>query len=292
MNKPIKGAISRFFETDFPDDLREKVRGAEKGDILATDWAFDGRMGRHDYEDVYDPLQIELVKLQAWAKCTGARIVVVFEGRDGAGKGGSIKRLRENLNPRGARVVALSKPTDAERGQWYFQRYVEHLPTAGEIVFFDRSWYNRAVIEPVFGFCDDAEREAFFGQVPGFERTLVDDGIRFIKIWISVSRAEQMRRLLARENDPLKQWKLSPIDIEGLEKWEAYSRAIALMFRRTHDPHTPWAVVRGDDKRRARLAIMQLILSSIDYEGRDDSVATPPHPALVGDPSILPPGNG
>ncbi|MEM6973136.1 MAG: polyphosphate kinase 2 [Pseudomonadota bacterium] len=290
--KPFDGAITRFFETEFPKDLRAAVSDAGKNDILAADWAFERRLAKRDYEAAYEPLQIELVKLQAWLRRSGQRIVIVFEGRDGAGKGGSIKRLRENLNPRGARVVALSKPTEAERGQWYFQRYVGHLPTAGEIVFFDRSWYNRAVVEPVFGFCTDAEREAFFDQVPSFERTLMADGIHLVKIWINVSRAEQMRRLLARENDPLKQWKLSPIDVEGLAKWEDYSRAIALMFRRTHDAHTPWTVVRGDDKRRARLEVMRLILTAVDYDNRDESIARSPDPCVVGGPSILPSGNG
>lgn len=289
---PFDGAISRYFDKELPKPIRKAIEDAKKDDILASNYPYDRQMKDDAYDEAFDSLQIELVKLQSWVKATGARVAVLFEGRDAAGKGGAIKRLRENLNPRGARVVALSQPSDAERGQWYFQRYIAHLPRAGEIVFFDRSWYNRAVVERVFGFSDAEERELFFRQTPEFERMLIVDGIRLFKVWLTVSRAEQMRRMLARERDPLKQWKLSKIDVDGLAKWDSYTRAIADMFTRTHSATAPWRVVRADDKRRARLATQRIMLSAIDYEGRDDRVASPPDPAITGGPEILPIGDG
>ncbi|MBJ3775437.1 polyphosphate kinase 2 [Acuticoccus mangrovi] len=289
---PFDGAISRYFDTEFPDELRERVRKAEKNDVLAGTYPYAERMDGGAYDKARDALQIELVKLQAWVKAKGERVAVVFEGRDAAGKGGAIKRFREHLNPRGARVVALSKPSDAEAGQWYFQRYIAHLPTYGEIVFFDRSWYNRAVVEWVFGFCTKDERDLFFRQVSEFERMLVADGIRLFKVWLTVSRAEQMRRMLSREKDPLKQWKLSTIDVEGLAKWEAYSKAIDETFVFTNTAEAPWSVVRADDKRRARLATQRIVLSAIDYAGRSEKVVTKPDPAIVGGPEILPTGDG
>ncbi len=235
-------------------------------------------------------MQLELVRMQEWVKRTGARIVVVFEGRDAAGKGGVIKRIVERVSPRVFRVVALPAPSDREKTQWYFQRYAAHLPAAGEIVFFDRSWYNRAVVERVFGFCDDAERALFFEQVNEFEHMLVKDGIRLFKLWLTVSRAEQMRRMLAREADPLKQWKLSEIDVKGLRKWNEYSAAIADMFHHSHSAHAPWHVVRADDKRRARIATQHTVLSAIEYDHRDKDVAHPPDPGIVAGPEIMPAG--
>jgi polyphosphate kinase 2 len=288
--KPFDGAISDYFSEGFPPALRKRVKGAKKDEIVADSYPYDTRMDRDDYDDAIRRLQIELVKLQAWTRDTGARVAVVFEGRDTAGKGGSIKRFRENLNPRGARVVALSKPSDIERGQWYFQRYIQHLPGPGEIVFFDRSWYNRAVVERVFGFSTEEERTLFFEQVNDFEHMLVKDGIRLFKIWLTVSRGEQMRRMLARERDPLKQWKLSRIDVEGLAKWDDYSSAIADMFRFTHSPHAPWHVVRADDKRRARIAAQQVVLSAIDYEHADRRIAHAPDHRIVDGPRIIPTG--
>jgi len=219
-------------------------------------------------------------------KDSGTRVAVVFEGRDAAGKGGTIKRFRENLNPRGARTVALSKPTEREAGQWYFQRYVPHLPSAGEIVFFDRSWYNRAVVEHVFGFCTSSQRSRFFRQLPEFEDVLVDDGLHLMKVWLNVGRAEQLRRFLKRERDPLKQWKLSWIDVEGLKRWDAYSDAIRETFEMSHRPIAPWTVVRSDDKRRARIGAIQALLSGFDYTGKTKSVVTKPDPAIVGGPEI------
>ncbi len=270
MSKPFDAAITRFFEDEAPKDIRKAIEKADKKDILTDDFPYDEWMDKDDYEDQLDALQIELVKCQAWVRDSGARVIVVFEGRDASGKGGTIKRFRQNLNPRVARTVALSKPTETEAGQWYFQRYVEHLPTAGEMVLFDRSWYNRAVVEKVFGFCTDAQRETFFDQVPGFEAMLTQDGITLVKLWLNVGRAEQLRRFLAREDDHLKQWKLSMIDVKGLARWDAYTDAIAETFERTHTDTAPWTVVRSDDKRRARLNAIRSVLIQVDYAGRDD----------------------
>ncbi|WP_299842691.1 polyphosphate kinase 2 [uncultured Roseovarius sp.] len=271
MQLPFDGAISAYFENDAPEPVRNAIRRAEKGDILDSGYPHSERMPRKAYEQDIARLQIELVKMQAWTKETGARIAMVFEGRDAAGKGGTIKRFRENLNPRGARVVALSKPTDAEATQWYFQRYIDHLPSGGEIVFYDRSWYNRGVVEKVFGFCTDEQREKFFHQVPEFEKILVGEGIHVIKFWLNVGRAEQLRRFLKRENDPLKQWKLSWIDVEGLKKWDSYSAAIRETLDRSHTEIAPWTVIRSDDKRRARLSAIRHALHSIDYAHKDSS---------------------
>lgn len=273
MELPFDGAISAFAQDSAPQEIREAIAGG--ADILDAAFPYQKRMKRKAYERDMAALQIELVRLQAWAKETGARIAIVFEGRDAAGKGGTIKRFRENLNPRGARVVALSKPTDREKTEWYFQRYIDHLPAGGEIVFFDRSWYNRAVVEHVFGFCNADQRAHFFAQTPAFEQMLVDEGILLFKIWLNVGRAEQLRRFLARERDPLKQWKLSWIDVEGLKKWEAYSDAIRETFARTHSATAPWTVIRSDDKRRARLMAIRSVLHQIDYARKD--------PANLGD---------
>ena len=271
MSKPFDAAITRFFEDEAPKDIRKAIEKADKKDILTDDFPYDEWMDKDDYEDQLDALQIELVKCQAWVRDSGARVIVVFEGRDAAGKGGTIKRFRQNLNPRVARTVALSKPSETEAGQWYFQRYVEHLPTAGEMVLFDRSWYNRAVVEKVFGFCTDAQRETFFDQTPDFEAMLTQDGITLVKLWLNVGRAEQLRRFLAREDDHLKQWKLSMIDVKGLARWDAYTDAIAETFERTHTDTAPWTVVRSDDKRRARLNAIRSVLIQVDYAGRDDN---------------------
>ncbi len=286
MPLPFDGAISTFFEKNAPDDIRNAIRRTEKGEILDPGYPHSERMPRKAYEKELSKLQIELVKLQSWAKESGARIALVFEGRDAAGKGGSIKRFRENLNPRGARVVALSKPTEAEATQWYFQRYIDHLPSGGEIVFFDRSWYNRGVVEKVFGFCDDSQRKVFFQQVPDFERMLVDEGIFLFKFWLNVGRAEQLRRFLSRESDPLKQWKLSWIDVEGLKKWDAYSRAIRETLDRTHTDAAPWTVIRSDDKRRARLAAIRHMLSRIDYAHKDTAALGQADPSICAGPEI------
>lgn len=285
MALPFDGAISAFFQNEAPDAVRAAIKRAEKGDILNSHFPHSERLGRKAYEKDILKLQIELVKLQAWVKETGQRVAIVFEGRDAAGKGGTIKRFRENLNTRGARVVALSKPNDREATQWYFQRYIDHLPAAGEIVFFDRSWYNRAVVEHVFEFCTPEQRSLFFTQVPKFEEMLVNDGITVVKFWLNVGRAEQLRRFLSREKDPLKQWKLSWIDVEGLKKWDAYSDAIEETLARTHDS-APWTVIRTDDKRRARLAAIGHVLSQFDYDGKSANAPLTPDPLICGGPEI------
>ncbi len=286
MTKPFDGAISTYFNDEAPAWMRDQIGNAKKNAVLDPSFPYDHRMDRDDYEDQLAALQIELVKYHAWVRDTGQRIAVVFEGRDAAGKGGAIKRVRENLNPRVAGIVALSKPTEYEAGQWYFQRYVHNLPSAGEIRLFDRSWYNRAVVEKVFGFCTDAQRETFFAQLPGFESTLVQDGIHLTKIWLNVGRAEQLRRFLDREGDPLKQWKLSWIDVEGLKKWAGYSAAISETLERSHTAAAPWTVIRADDKRRARLAVIRALLADLDYTGKDANVVGQPDPAICGGPDL------
>ena len=234
------------------------------------------------YEREKYRLQVELLKLQAWVKDTGQRVVILFEGRDAAGKGGTIKRFNEHLNPRQARVVALNKPTDSERGQWYFQRYVNHLPTAGEMVFYDRSWYNRAGVERVMGFCTPTEYLEFMRQAPEFERMLVRSGIRLYKYWFSVTREEQRRRFKARETDPLKQWKLSPIDKASLDKWDDYTEAKEAMFFYTDTADAPWTIVKSNDKKRARLNCMKHFLASLDYPDKNLEVVGTPDPLIVG----------
>ena len=286
MSLPFDGAISAFHQSDAATALREQLAKAGKDDMLSPSYPYAEEMSRKDYERQMDALQVELVKLQAWAKDTGARIAIVFEGRDAAGKGGTIKRFRENLNPRGARVVALSKPSEAEQTQWYFQRYIDHLPSAGEITFFDRSWYNRGVVEKVFGFCTDAQREHFFNQVNDFERMLVDDGIHLVKFWLNVGRGEQLRRFLKRESDLLKQWKLSWIDVEGLKRWDDYSAAISDTLNRSHSAAAPWTILRSDDKKRARLAAIRHVLSGIDYAHKDTVAIGQNDSKICGGPDI------
>ncbi|MDN3293324.1 polyphosphate kinase 2 [Streptomyces ficellus] len=240
------------------------------------------KVRRRAYERQKRILQIELLKLQRWVKATGARVVVLCEGRDAAGKGGTIQRFTERLNPRGARIVALDKPTEAEAGQWYFQRYVAHLPSPGEIVFFDRSWYNRAGVERVMGFCTEEQYQRFLRQCPLFERMLVEDGIHLIKFWFSVSRAEQRTRFAIRQVDPVRRWKLSPTDLASLDRWDDYTNAKVAMFRATDTAEAPWTVVKSNDKRRARLEAMRHLLWRIDYENKDAQAAGDPDPLIVG----------
>jgi len=285
--KPFDGEITRFFEEEFPKDLRKLVEGAGKKDILGAKHPYDTRWKRSEYEETLDALQIELAKMQRWMVESGERIVVIFEGRDAAGKGGTISRLTENLNPRIARVVALGKPSDREKGQWYFQRYVAHLPTRGEMTIFDRSWYNRAGVEAVMGFCSRSQTLNFFNQATEFETTLIEDGTRIFKLWLTVSRPEQMRRFLQRESDPLKHWKLSPIDVASLGKWEEYTEARDEMFERTHTNHAPWSLIRSDDKRRARIAAIRTILHRLPYDGKNEDVACTPDPMIAGAPALV-----
>ena len=249
---------------------------------LPSDYPYAERLSRREYEDTKQELQIELLKVQSWVKQTGQKIVVLFEGRDAAGKGGTIKRFMEHLHPRGARVVAVAKPSDVERKQWYFQRYITNLPTAGEIVFFDRSWYNRAGVERVMGFCTAQEYLEFMRQAPQLERMLVNSGIRLFKFWFSVSREEQLRRFISRRDDPLKHWKLSPIDIKSLDMWDDYTAAKKAMFFHTDTADAPWVVIKSDDKKRARLNCMRHFLSMLDYPDKDHTVASKADPLLVG----------
>ncbi len=283
---PFDGAISRYFREAAPKAVRQTIEKADKDAILNPVYPYRDEMKRSDYDARMEKLQRQLVRLMADVKATGKRMVVVFEGRDAAGKGGTIDVMRENLNPRVATVVALSKPSDREAAQWYFQRYVDWLPARGEIAMFDRSWYNRGIVEHVFGFCTPDQRKHFFSQLPAFEEMVVDEGITLVKLWLEVGRAEQLKRFLDREGDPLKQWKLSSIDIDGLPKWDAYTAAIDETLAKSHTKTAPWTVILSDDKRRARIAAIQTVLRAVDFEGRDDKLIGKPDPAICGGPKI------
>jgi len=249
--------------SDLPDAIEEAA-------LASGDYPYDAKMDDDEYEEKLRDLQIELLRMQDWIRTNGERLVVVFEGRDGAGKGGTIARFTQHLIPRHARVVALSKPTDAERGQWYFQRYLAHLPTRGDILILDRSWYNRAGVERVMGFCTEAETERFLQEAPDVERMLVADGIRVVKLFLTIGREMQLKRLHKRYHDPLKRWKLSPIDFQASEKWDAYSAAFEAMLARTDSAHAPWTVLRANDKSRLRLNAIRHVLRRVPYEGRDE----------------------
>ena len=264
--------------TNDPDLIDPQGRAVE---TWREDYPYETRMTREEYELEKYRLQIELLKLQYWGEDTGQRHIIVFEGRDAAGKGGTIKRFTEHMNPRTARVVALNKPSDRELGQWYFQRYIQHFPTAGEIVLFDRSWYNRAGVERVMGFATDEQYRRFMNQVPLFEKMLVDDGIHLTKFWFSVTQTEQRTRFAIRQIDPVRQWKLSPMDLESLDRWEAYTEAKEAMFLHTDTDHAPWISIRSNDKKRARLNAMRYFLSQFEYEGKDHDVVGEPDPKLV-----------
>jgi polyphosphate kinase len=280
---PMVELIDEQVRTSIPAELVAKVKEAKsKKFIISDNYPYPKQMKGSEYLAEIELLQIELVKMQAWVKAAGEKIVLIFEGRDAAGKGGTIQRFTENLNPRGAKVVALTKPSDTERGQWYFQRYIENLPTKGEIVFFDRSWYNRGGVEHVMGFCSPHEYLEFMRQTPEFERMMVRSGIRFYKFWFSVSREEQLRRFLGRAQDPLKQWKLSPMDVESLGRWESYTKAKEAMLFYTDTADAPWTIVRSDDKNRARLNAIKHVLHTIPYAGKDTDVVTAPDPHIVG----------
>jgi len=275
----VKGAPADTTEQDLADELADDWRSGA--------YPYKYLLPRKNYERQKYQLQVELLKFQAWVKETGQKVVVLFEGRDAAGKGGTIKRFMEHLNPRGARVVALEKPTDAERGQWFFQRYVQHLPTHGEIVLFDRSWYNRAGVERVMGFCSDLEYQEFMRQCPEFERNLVHSGIHLVKYWFSVSKEEQRRRFREREAHPLKQWKLSPVDLASFDKWDEYTKAKEAMFFHTDTADSPWTVLKSDCKKRARLNALRFLLHSFPYKSKDVKRIGEVDPLLVGRAHIV-----
>ena len=284
---PFVGEITEYLETEAPAAIRDAIKTGGKGHVLSETYPYDRKMKGKDYDRQMAALQVELVKMLHDFRNSGKRLCVLFEGRDAAGKGGTIERMRENLNPRSAYIVALPKPTDREATQWYFQRYTDWLPAASEIALFDRSWYNRGVVEHVFGFCTPAQRQLFFKQLPDFEQMIVDEGITLVKLWLNVGRAEQLRRFLKREKDPLKQWKLSWIDVEGLKKWDAYTDAIRETLAKSHSKHAPWTVIRADDKARARIAAIQTVLSQVAYAGKDASAIGKADRKICGGPDIL-----
>nr|WP_306264579.1 polyphosphate kinase 2 [Pararhizobium sp. IMCC3301] len=266
------------FDLDNPK-LASQIKGAA---MQSGNYPYSDKLSRKKYERALRVLQIELVKVQAWAQDTGARLVLVFEGRDAAGKGGTINAIRAYLNPRNARIAALPKPTEREQGQWYFQRYIAHLPSSGELVLFDRSWYNRAGVEPVMGFCTPEQHRIFLQEAPKFEQMLVDENIHLFKFWLNIGREMQMKRFHDRAHDPLKQWKLSPMDVASLDKWGDYTEKRNLMLKMTHTASTPWTIVRSNDKRRARLNSIRHVLANLDYDGKDLSAIGKIDPLILG----------
>ncbi|MCF0253179.1 MAG: polyphosphate kinase 2 [Duodenibacillus sp.] len=298
INTLLEGESPKERESILRDLLEKEIaKNKKKSDVnpdeeLSPDWRngaypYQNRLRRKVYEQQKFHLQVELLKMQSWIKETGAKLLILFEGRDAAGKGGTIKRFTEHLNPRGAHIIALDKPTPKEQGQWYFQRYVPHLPTKGEIILFDRSWYNRAGVERVMGFCTDEEYQEFMRECPEFERNLVRSGIYLIKFWFSVSQKEQRRRFHERQFHPLKRWKLSPVDMASLDKWDDYTRAKEAMFFVTDTPECPWTVVKSDDKKRARLNAMRYVLHRVPYADRDLKVIGPVDPLIVSRPNAV-----
>ena len=272
------------YRVDYSDDEEPILLRLDGSPVESwrEQYPYGERMTRAEYDRLKRRLQIELLKLQYWVKNTGQRVVILFEGRDAAGKGGTIKRFTEHLNPRGAQVVALEKPSERESTQWYFQRYVEHLPAAGEIVLFDRSWYNRACVERVMGFCTEQEYEQFLHDAPVLENLLIDSGLHLIKLWFSVSKSEQRTRFVIRDIDPVRQWKLSPTDLASLDKWDAYTEAKVTMFLHTDTPHAPWTVVKSNDKKRARIEAMRYVLNQFDYADKDSELVGKADPHIVG----------
>ncbi len=279
-----KEVLKNLVDSELVLSSKKVMKGSKllKLSALAGDYPYDKKISLFDYESEKHLLQRELLKVQSWVKETGQRIVCLFEGRDAAGKGGTIKRYMEHLNPRAARVVALEKPTDRERGEWYFQRYIHHLPTTGEMRFYDRSWYNRGGVEKVMGFCTDREYLEFMRQAPNLERMLVNSGIILFKFWFSVTQQEQLRRFHSRKFDPLKQWKLSPIDLQSLSKWKDYTDAKQSMFFHTDTGDAPWTVVKSDDKKRARINCIRYFLYNLNYPNKDESIVYAPDEKIVG----------
>lgn len=254
----------------------------DEGALASGNFPYTDKMPKDEYAETLEQLQIELVKMQSWLQETGGRVISVFEGRDAAGKGGTIFSLRQYMNPRNARNVALPKPSETEHSQWYFQRYVSHFPSAGEFLTFDRSWYNRAGVEPVMGFCTPEQHESFLDEAPGFERMIVADGVYYFKFWLNIGQVMQLKRFHDRFHSPLKNWKFSPIDIAGAEKWDEYTKARDTMLARTHTAHAPWTVVRSNDKRRARIAVIRRILLNLPYKDRDLSVVGNEDSLIIG----------
>jgi polyphosphate kinase len=263
-----------------PDWIEDKA-------LESDGYPYDKKLKSKEYEKQLEKLQQELVKLQFWQQATGTRVMILFEGRDAAGKGGTIGAMRYYMNPRTARTVALTKPTETERGQWYYQRYIEHFPTAGEFVAFDRSWYNRAGVEPVMGFCTPEQHRHFLQETPGFEQQIVDEGIKFFKFWLNVGQEMQLKRFHDRVHSKLTCWKFSPMDVAGITKWNEYTEARDLMLKKTHTKHAPWQVVKTNDKRRARIEVIGHVLRSLDYTGRDMDVIGEPDPKIIGDGARL-----
>lgn len=275
---PSSDPLLQKFDLDDPT-LAPRIKDAA---MQSGNYPYEKKLSRKTYEEELRVLQIELVKVQAWAQDSGARLVSVFEGRDAAGKGGTINAIRAYMNPRSARIAALPKPSERERGEWYFQRYIQHLPTSGETVLFDRSWYNRAGVEPVMGFCTPQQHKTFLQEAPKFEQMLVDEGVHLFKFWLNIGREMQMKRFHDRRHDPLKQWKLSPMDVASLDKWGDYTAKRNLMLKETHAVATPWSIVRSNDKRRARLNVIRHILSNLDYTGKDKRAIGEIDPLVLG----------
>ncbi|MBA3446751.1 MAG: polyphosphate kinase 2 [Pseudaminobacter sp.] len=282
VSKPLEitiDGVGRVFDIDNP----EMPKWISKRALKSGGYPYDEKMPKDEYKETLERLQIELVKLQYWMQDNGHRVLIVFEGRDAAGKGGTIDAMRAYMNPRRARNVALTKPTETERGQWYYQRYIAHFPTAGEFVTFDRSWYNRAGVEPVMGFCTPEQHTHFLDETPRFEQLITNEGIHFFKFWLDIGREMQMKRFHDRRHGALTSWKFSPIDIAGMSKWSAYGEMRDLMVERTHSPHAPWTIIRSNDKRRARLAAIRRVLTSLPYTGRDLSAIGKPDPRIIGE---------
>ena len=279
----VRGPLRLLVPTEgIPEEVLCKVENARRNEVISDSYPYPTKLSRRKYECQKAELQVELLKMQRWLQETGERVVLLFEGRDAAGKGGTIKRFMEHLNPRGATLVALPAPSKRERGQWYFQRYVQHLPAMGEIVFFDRSWYNRAVVEPVMGFCTPAETVRFLRDTVLFEEMLVNEGLQLYKFWFSVSREEQLRRVMSRARDGLKQWKVSGVDVRSLPLWDEYTEAKKVMFAATDTKASPWVVVKSDDKRRARINCMRYVLRSLEYDPGVAERVSKTNPKLIG----------
>ena len=279
----VRGPLRLLVPTEgIPEEVLCKVENARRNEVISDSYPYPTKLSRRKYERQKAELQVELLKMQRWVQETGERVVLLFEGRDAAGKGGTIKRFMEHLNPRGATLVALPAPSERERGQWYFQRYVQHLPAMGEIVFFDRSWYNRAVVEPVMGFCTPAQTVRFLRDTVLFEEMLVNEGLRLYKFWFSVSREEQLRRVMSRARDDLKQWKVSGVDVRSLPLWDEYTEAKKVMFAATDTKASPWVVVKSDDKRRARINCMRYVLRSLEYDPGVAERVSKTNPKLIG----------